>query len=303
MIISSKIKRAHTDRLSPAAQTNQKYAVACCVILFLISMLVVVLHTRPLLSTVIIGTKIEGGVILVLLSFWSALVAIVSDTRHGLATDSSGSISNGNLYYFSWAGLATGVSLMLSFVRSVWGIDVTTELQNRAKRLHYWVWLAIFGLIQMGSSARLFDNHCGRSNSGLGEAEMGTIKFCRRCQLGIVLGILSAVASTAVAGVKMGVARSGTVPFLFTTEMILSGMMLVSQAVGIALLTSVEGPGAPPNTLFYSSWGSLAVGLVLTASCVEDWSAAKGTMRAGNGGKDSVLGEEGERLELRDGIS
>ena len=188
-------KKAHTERWSPAAQSNQKYALACCVILFLLSLGVVFLHTRPLLSSVIVGTKIEGGIILVLLSFWSALVAIVSDTRHGLATDSTGSISNGNLYYFSWGGLATGVILLLSYVRSLWGIDLTAELQSRAKRLQFWVWLAISGLIQMGSSARLFDNHCGLANEGLGEAEMGTVKFCRRCKLGIVVGVLSAVAS------------------------------------------------------------------------------------------------------------
>jgi len=285
--------RAHTDRLSPAAQSNQKYAVACCVILFLLSMMVVVLHTLPLLSSIILGTKIEGGIILVLLTFWSALVAIVSDTRHGLATDSSGSISNGNLYYFSWAGLAAGVALMLSFVRSVWGIDVTAELRNRAKRLQFWVWLGIIGLIQMGSSARLFDNHCGQASIGLGETEMGTIKFCRRCQMGIVLGIFNAVASLAIAGLKIGATNSKTLTWLFMTEMILSGVMVTSQAFGVALLTSREGPGAPLNNLFYSSWGSLVVGLILVASCVEDWSAAK----------DSGLDEEGERLQLSEGIS
>jgi len=231
------MKAAHTDRLSPAAQTNQKYAVSCGAILFLLSLLVVFLHTRPLLSSIILGTKIEGGAILMLLALGSALVAIVSDTRHGLATDASGSISNGNLYYFSWAGLATGVALALSYVRSVWGLDVAAELQRCAQRLQYWVWLGVVGLIQMGSSARLFDNHCGRS-SGLGEEEMGTVKFCRRCQLGVALGVSSVVASMAVAGVTI----SGRVPFLFVAEMIVSGAMTASQAVGVALLTSQEGP-------------------------------------------------------------
>lgn len=294
--------QAHTDRLSPAAQTNQNYAVACCIILFLLSMMVVFLHTRPVLSSLILGTKIEGGIIFVLLAFWSALVAIVSDTRHGLATDSSGSISNGNLYYFSWAGLASGVALMLSYIRSVWGFDVTSELQNRAKRLQYWVWLGITGLIQMGSSARLFDNHCGRGNVGLGQGEMGSIKFCRRAQLGIVLGVLIAVASMAMAGLKIGSSTGKEIPWLFSLEIVLSCVVVVSQAVGVALLTSQEGPGAPLNNLFYSSWVSLAVGLALAASCIEDWSAAK-AFRAGTSGNDNTLGEEGERLELRNGIS
>ena len=102
--------------------------------------MVVILHTKPLLSSIILGTKIEGFIILVLITFWTALVAIVSDTRHGLATDSSGSIANGNLYYFSWAGLATGVSLFSSFLRSKFGFDLGGELRSRAERLQQWVW-------------------------------------------------------------------------------------------------------------------------------------------------------------------
>ena len=102
--------------------------------------MVVILHTKPLLSSIILGTKIEGFIILVLITFWTALVAIVSDTRHGLATDSSGSIANGNLYYFSWAGLATGVALLTSFLRSKFGFDLGGELRSRAERLQQWVW-------------------------------------------------------------------------------------------------------------------------------------------------------------------
>ena len=74
-------KTAHSDRLSPAAQTNQKYAIVCAAVCCSLSLLIVFLHTRPLLSSVILGTKVEGGAILVLLTLWPALVAIVSDTR------------------------------------------------------------------------------------------------------------------------------------------------------------------------------------------------------------------------------
>lgn len=244
------------------------------------------------MSSLILGTRIEGIVILILITLWSALVAIVSDTRHGLATDSSGSISNGNLFYFSWAGLATGVALMTSFIRSIHGIDVVGELRNRALRLQNWVWLGMFGLVQMGSSARLFDNHCG--SAALGEPEMGSVSFCRRCQLGIALGIITTIVSMVVVALKVGITSSNKLASLFTAEMISSGMMIGSEAVGVAFLTSEGGPGAPLNNLYYSTWGCLVVSLVLVASCVEDYSSAKGEIRRNN-----RLGEEGEGLELR----
>jgi len=275
--------QAHTDRLSSAAQSNQRYAVACATILFLLSIMVVILHTKPLLSSIILGTKIEGFIILVLITFWTALVAIVSDTRHGLATDSSGSIANGNLYYFSWAGLATGVALLTSFLRSKFGFDLGGELRSRAERLQQWVWAGMLGLVQMGSSARLFDNHCGQQ-TGLGEAEIGTITFCRRCQLGIVIGIFTAIFSVAIVGFKLGVSRNGKLPWLFTAEIVLSGMIAGGQAGSVGFLTGQEGPAAPLNNLYYSTWGALAVGLVLVGSCVENWSTAKSSLRDGEEG-------------------
>ena len=297
------LKKANTERHSAAAQSNQKYAIACTVIMFLLSLAVVFLHTQPVLSSIIVGTKIEGGIILILLSFWSALVAVVSDTRHGLATDATGGISNGNLYYFTWLGLAVGVALMLNYIRSVWGIDITTEMRNRSKRLKYWVYLGIFGLIQMGSCARIFDNHCGWSTYGRGEEELGSIKFCRRCKLGIVLGVFNTVGSLIVALLLAVVMRAPSgmsnrkVPWLFTTEVVLSSTLVLCQAIGTAFLTSQEGPGAPISNIFYSAWGCLALGIVIIASWVEDWSTAGSVLKAD--GKDGSLGEEGERIELR----
>lgn len=170
-------KRANTHRHSPAARKNQDYAIACCTILFLQSLMVLFfLITRPPPVRIdrLVGSKAEGFTIWILITFWSALVSIVSDPRNGLATDSSESISSGNVYYFSWAGLVTGVALMLSYIQSVWGTDIPVELRNRAKRLEYWVWLGIIGSIQMGSCARSFDNHW--------EYVKSSIQFCKRCR-------------------------------------------------------------------------------------------------------------------------
>lgn len=182
---------------------------------------------------------------------------------------------------------------MTSFVRTIYGIDVLGELKNRALRLQSWVWLAMFGLIQMGSSARLFDNHCGTSSGGLGEAEKGTVTFCRRCQLGVALGFITTITAMIVVVLKIGITSSNKLSSLFTAEMVMSGMMIGSEAVGVAFLTGQGGPGAPLNNLYYSTWGTLVVSLVLVASCVEDYSSAKGEIIR------SRLGEEAEGLELR----
>ena len=241
---------------------------------FLLSMIVVVLHTKPVISSVVIGTKVEGFAILALLALWSAVAAIVSDTRHGLATDPSGAISNGNLYYFSWIGFGCGVSLLVSYLRSTFGLDIPGELRSRAQRLQHWVLLGVLGLVQMGSSARLFDNHCAAN--GLGEEEMGSVKFCHRCKLGIVLGIFSVIFSIAISGAKLGISGNArTNRLLYSAEIMTSGLLAGGQACGVAWLTSDEGPGAPIGNLFYSTWATLVVAIILISSCVENWSEAR----------------------------
>ena len=249
---------------------------------FLLSMVVVILHTKPVISSVVVGTKIEGFLILALLALWSAVAAIVSDTRHGLATDPSGAISNGNLYYFSWIGFGCGASLLVSYLRSVFGLDLPGELRSRSQRLQHWVLLGVLGLVQMGSSARLFDNHCGAN--GLGEEETGSVKFCRRCKLGIVLGVFSVISSMIISGAKLGISGNPrTNQLLYSAELMGSCLLAGGQALGVAWLTSDEGPGAPIGNLFYSSWAALVVAILLVSSCVENWSEAKG-LRGGSGG-------------------
>jgi hypothetical protein len=60
------------------------------------------MHLNSITSILIVGTKIEGGLCVLLLIFWVALVAVVTDSRQGLAVDNVGAVDNGNLYYFSW---------------------------------------------------------------------------------------------------------------------------------------------------------------------------------------------------------
>lgn len=78
------------------------WSIACSSITFTITLVVNLMHLNALSSTFIVGTKIEGGLCVLLVIFKVALVALVTDSSHGLAVDDVGSVYNGNLYYFSW---------------------------------------------------------------------------------------------------------------------------------------------------------------------------------------------------------
>lgn len=114
----------------------------------------------------------------------------------------------------------------------------------------------------MGSSANFFDTMCG----GGGGEEKGK---CSRAVFGIVLGALSTLASVGIVGMKIATAKA---PFLF--EVGTAFLLVVLYGIGVAVITSQQGPGAPLGNLYYFTWGSFLAAFMILASCFEDYNAA-----------------------------
>jgi len=238
---------------------NQKWAIACSAITFTITLVVVGLHLHPIGQAIIVGNKIEGILILILAAFWTATVSIVSDASHGLAVNEDGVVSNGNLYYFSWAGFVTSIMLFVSYLRAVFGVDVAGELSSRSARLSSWAALLACQLIVLGSSANLFDQKCG-------SRAVETEEYCRRTKFAISVGAIGTAFALAIVGMKIATSNA---PFLF--EAAFAIIMTVLNAFGVAYTTSPDAPGAGLGNLYYFSWLSLIASLMLLMSCFEEY--------------------------------
>jgi len=198
--------------------------------------------------------------IIILAAFWAATVTIISDARNGLAVDNdTGAVTNGNLYYFSWAGFVCAVMLVVSYLRDIFGVDVAGEIKNRAARLTQWSALLAAQLVVMGSSANIFDQDC----AGL-QTESDT--FCRRTSFGIAVGAIGTAFALVVVGMKIS-----TSTFSFVIELAFSTLLTILNAFGVAYLTSAKGPGSALGNLYYFSWISLVVAGLLLASCFETY--------------------------------
>ena len=154
----------------------------------------VVLQLHPVTSLFVVGTRIEGILCIILLAFWAATVAIVSDASHGLAVNEDGAVQNGNLYYFSWAGFVTAILLTVSYLRGVFGVDVAGELQNRSARLTTWSGLLASSLIVLGACANIFDQDCSP------QVESDT--YCQRTKYGLSLGAVATTFCSGCCGIK-----------------------------------------------------------------------------------------------------
>eukprot|EP00934_Nitzschia_sp_Nitz4_P003920 Nitzschia sp. Nitz4//scaffold424_size9595//8254//9407//NITZ4_009093-RA/size9595-augustus-gene-0.11-mRNA-1//1//CDS//3329551598//3910//frame0 len=247
-------KRARDD-----TDSNAKWAVTSSAITFSITAVVVVMHLSPMLSTLIVNTRIEGALTLILAIFWAATVAVVSNASSGLAVDSdlANTIVNGNLYYFSWAGFVTSVLLLVAYLREVFGVDVAGEIQTRAARLTVWSALLACQLVVLGSSASMFDHDCPLENSE---------SYCHRTKFGIALGVIGTVFALGVVSMKMITAIAP-----FVVEGILAIFLCIMNLFGVGYLTSAKGPGSQINNLYYFSWISLVLCVQLVANIYEEY--------------------------------
>jgi hypothetical protein len=253
----------NNDQYVNQSKSAETWSIVCASLTFAINVIVVIMHLNAVTSLLIVGTKLEGSLATILVAFWAATVAIVSDSSKGLAVDEIGAVVNGNLYYFSWAGFVCSVLLLVSFLRDIYGVDVAGEIRARSVRLTTWSAHLACSMVVMGASANAYDTTCYAGVQGKG-------KYCRRAVFGIVLGVLATLIAVSIVGMKIATASS---PFL--VEATLSILLLISYAFEVAFITSQEGPGAPLGNLYYFSWLSFITAFLLSASCFEDYNAAK----------------------------
>mmetsp|Transcript_16531 Transcript_16531/g.37947 ORF Transcript_16531/g.37947 Transcript_16531/m.37947 type:complete len:327 (-) Transcript_16531:72-1052(-) len=282
--LGAAVEEKNTNASSGTALTNQRWAIACSAITFGFTAIMVGLHFHPVASTIVVGTKIEGAVILVMAAFWAGTVSIVSDARHGLAVSSDGDVSNGNLYYFSWAGFVCSVMLCVSYLRAVFGVDVASEIQNRSARLSLWSALLAAELIVMGSCANIFDQECAPRTT---EA----VTFCQRTKFGIAVGVIGTAFSLGVVGMKVATSQA---PFLL--EFVFAIFLVILNAFGVGYLTSPNGPGKGLGNLYYFSWISLLSSSMIGLSCFQDY---KGGADADAGSSENTTDAEHKPGEIQ----
>eukprot|EP00566_Odontella_aurita_P020125 CAMPEP_0113544894 /NCGR_PEP_ID=MMETSP0015_2-20120614/10956_1 /TAXON_ID=2838 /ORGANISM="Odontella" /LENGTH=293 /DNA_ID=CAMNT_0000445193 /DNA_START=364 /DNA_END=1245 /DNA_ORIENTATION=+ /assembly_acc=CAM_ASM_000160 len=253
----------------------EKYAVVCSIITFVVTLIIVIIHLSGVLSMFFVGTKIEGFMCFILAGLWAGIVAIVSNPRHGIAIDELNGITNGNIYYFSWAGFICSITLLVSYLRSAFSVDLAGEIKNRSARLQYWSLYLAASLVVMGSSANIFDEDC---SSGIQSKS-----YCRRTKFGIAMGAAGTVMSLVIVAMKIATAKA---PFLI--EALFAFLLMVCGGFEVAFVTSHQGPGAPLGNLYYFSWIAFLSTFMLFASCLEDYNAAK-AMNTGNEPTDSEI--------------
>eukprot|EP00592_Proboscia_alata_P007606 CAMPEP_0194353024 /NCGR_PEP_ID=MMETSP0174-20130528/1386_1 /TAXON_ID=216777 /ORGANISM="Proboscia alata, Strain PI-D3" /LENGTH=325 /DNA_ID=CAMNT_0039121379 /DNA_START=111 /DNA_END=1088 /DNA_ORIENTATION=+ len=258
-LVSAVSAANYTEERSSTSSRYQNWTVACASLSFTTTIIAVFMHISGCTSVYIVGTRLEGILSTVIVGFWAATVSISTDSKYGLAVDGTGAISNGNLYYFSWFGLITSVWVLSSYLQTAFYIDLPREMRSRGARIQSWSILLATGVVVCFSSLSIYNKSCA-FNGG------SDASFCRRTKFGIGLGGACGLLALYVLAIKLITRKN----FLIA-ESFFSICLIVTNCVGVAYITGELGPGAALGNLYYFSWASFGVSLVLGASCYEDY--------------------------------
>jgi hypothetical protein len=206
-----------------------------------------------------------------LIGFWAAgLPTIMNpDNRIAVVPPKENNIPpviiNANLYFFSWLAFGSTVFLSGSMVQEMIGIDVraTASAHPKASR---WYGLMATSLVVMGAAVRTFQaSEC---------KELGDNAFCRRTKLAVSIGVI-------------GFFLSILMTFLATRNMLglsvetsVTCLQLIFWVFAVSYITFGTSPGSTIGNLYFSTWISFILTVVLFANNFREYVAGREAMVA-----------------------
>lgn len=167
-------------------------------------------------------------------------------------------IRNANVYYFTWGAFIAVITTLFEVTKHIFN---PSDIKH--PRLGSWSLLTTASVIVMISSVSAY------TNGSLDESCKlfgGKSAYCARSIFGISLGCLSAFLSgLTMLGVLFGPKDSNGV---LQVEAILSLLISISWAFGVAYITGSRGPGTMIGNLYYFTWISFFSALVILLNCV-----------------------------------
>ena len=241
----------------------ETWAIVCTAVNLGISGAYVLLCLIPPVRHMIEGSKIEGLLIFLMVGWWAAGVAIITDSKHGVAVDGTGSVSNGNVYYFGWAGFVSSVTLLVSYMRTAFNVDIEGEIQSRGARLNHWAALVATSIVVMAASTQVYVLSCAIPNDQRTAEHNGT--YCSRAVYGLSVGASSLFLALVIILLKLCLSK---MPLFLET--LCAYALAPAWIVGVCFITSSSGPGSGLGNLYYFTWLSFILSFMLAASITDE---------------------------------
>ena len=243
------------------------------------------------LSSMFVGTLIEGLLALISLALWAGTLPVVMDPRKGLAQlyvgkqsdeviDYQPIISNANLYFCSWGAAICVLSVFAQYVRERLGGGTANSMGGMGYT-NLWYLLGLASVVVVIEGMRFKNQVCVID----GGAETAT---CGRNTYGLVTGIIGLIVSVIISLFS----SIGKDSALVTT--ISSFLCAILYTICAGLLTFDKGPATYVGNQYLAAWSGFFLSFAIFGSVVKEF---MGVANNGNGGANNGAVEEEEDEE------
>ena len=185
-----------------------------------------------------------------------------------------------NRYFFSWLSLAVAILIAASLLLETTGRDLRQSPLMQGKT-GLWYGFAASTIIAMVASSRIYQQlECG-------DSPLKGTSICRRTNLGISLGCIGFVSGVAIAIAltKQAMPKNA--------ELIASAISLIMWCFGVGFITFGNGPGSIIGNLYFSTWISFILIIVIFAGNFREYASSRGERAATSQPPNSMDVEEG----------
>lgn len=238
------------------------------------------------LSSLFVGTIIEGIVALILVGLWAGALPIIMDPFNGLAqmyvgknvgdsNDYQAVISNANLYFTSWGSGVCALIVLSMYIKERLGGGGGMGMDYTSK----WYLLMLASVIVIIESMRFQKQVC-RLDGG---TEAVT---CARNTYGLITGIVGLVISFLIS-LCSSLGRDSA---LITT--VAGFIMAVLCTICAGLLTFENGPATYVGNHYFGAWAGFFISFAVFGTVLKEF------LGVGGGGAASTGGAAASDLEM-----
>mmetsp|Transcript_5007 Transcript_5007/g.8622 ORF Transcript_5007/g.8622 Transcript_5007/m.8622 type:complete len:337 (+) Transcript_5007:98-1108(+) len=246
-----------------------------------------------LLSSMFVGTLIEGLLALIALALWAGCLPVVMDPRKGLAQmyvgkqsdeviDYQPIISNANLYFCSWGAAICVLSVFAQYVRERLG-GSSRGGNGGMGYTNLWYLLGLASVVVVIEGMRFKNQVCVID----GGAETAT---CGRNTYGLVTGIIGLIVSVIISLFS----SFGKDSALVTT--VSSFLCAILYTICAGLLTFDKGPATYVGNQYLAAWSGFFLSFAIFGSVVKEFMGVAGGPSSGASANND--GEEDEENEM-----
>jgi len=181
---------------------------------------------------------------------------VIQNPNNNIAVGVS-SIIDANIYFASWGAFLCSMLLCGKIGQEIYGFDIAGRVSPLVKtRAGKWYMMLFSSALVLMASVRAFLAESCDADS------MSMAPKCNQTKLAIATGVVGTIFAGSVTGVTL---KSGSLKLIYEWNAAL--VMVAISCFAMAYVTAGEGPGSSVGNLYFATWVTFVLSILILTSC------------------------------------